>query len=357
MALIGKIRQHGWFLLIIVGIAMGAFVLGDFLKRKPNSTQTEIGEIAGVAIPALMFEQQVQEAIDAYKEQTKKNILDQSTIDMIREQTWSKLLNENIFGKEYKSLGINVHPDELKDMVVGAEPHPSIVQAFSNPETGQFNPGDVINFFKSMDEDQTGATRERWLPFEQAIKSDRKKTKYNNLIKKGLYITAYQAKREYDEKNRKAGFRYILQRYGDIPDSLAVVTEKDVNNYYKEHINNFEQEPSRTLEYIVYNVFPSVDDSLDINEWIIKTKEEMKNVHGIEDITAFVNMNADSRYSERYVSRDSLSENIDSVMFNSDTGFVFGPYMRSEEHTSELQSHSFISYAVFCLKKKKYNKI
>ena len=27
---------------------------------------------------------------------------------------------------------------------------------------------------------------------------------------------------------------------------------------------------------------------------------------------------------------------------------------RSEEHTSELQSHSFISYAVFCLKKKKH---
>ena len=29
--------------------------------------------------------------------------------------------------------------------------------------------------------------------------------------------------------------------------------------------------------------------------------------------------------------------------------------LRSEEHTSELQSHSFISYAVFCLKKKKKN--
>src|ERR1051326_577016 len=28
---------------------------------------------------------------------------------------------------------------------------------------------------------------------------------------------------------------------------------------------------------------------------------------------------------------------------------------RSEEHTSELQSHSFISYALFCLKKKKQN--
>ena len=31
--------------------------------------------------------------------------------------------------------------------------------------------------------------------------------------------------------------------------------------------------------------------------------------------------------------------------------YVYGKG-RSEEHTSELQSHSFISYAVFCLKKK-----
>ena len=34
---------------------------------------------------------------------------------------------------------------------------------------------------------------------------------------------------------------------------------------------------------------------------------------------------------------------------------IIGPPGRSEEHTSELQSHSFISYAVFCLKKKKKN--
>src|SRR3546814_5776930 len=39
---------------------------------------------------------------------------------------------------------------------------------------------------------------------------------------------------------------------------------------------------------------------------------------------------------------------------------IFGPtkdYERSEEHTSELQSLMRISYAVFCLKKKKYKHI
>ena len=36
-----------------------------------------------------------------------------------------------------------------------------------------------------------------------------------------------------------------------------------------------------------------------------------------------------------------------------DQKLCLGEGARSEEHTSELQSHSFISYAVFCLKKKK----
>src|SRR5881409_964621 len=38
--------------------------------------------------------------------------------------------------------------------------------------------------------------------------------------------------------------------------------------------------------------------------------------------------------------------------FGPETGVRFRP-SRSEEHTSELQSQSHISYAVFCLKKKK----
>src|SRR3546814_2687051 len=36
---------------------------------------------------------------------------------------------------------------------------------------------------------------------------------------------------------------------------------------------------------------------------------------------------------------------------------VSGNMTRSEEHTSELQSLMRISYAVFCLKKKKYNHV
>src|SRR3546814_7138656 len=46
-------------------------------------------------------------------------------------------------------------------------------------------------------------------------------------------------------------------------------------------------------------------------------------------------------------------ERVDDVVFGH--GYPSGEAPRSEEHTSELQSLMRISYAVFCLKKKKQN--
>src|SRR3546814_6866336 len=48
---------------------------------------------------------------------------------------------------------------------------------------------------------------------------------------------------------------------------------------------------------------------------------------------------------------DGASDKVDKMM--SDAGERLSTLSRSEEHTSELQSLMRISYAVFCLKKKK----
>src|SRR3546814_10103417 len=48
-----------------------------------------------------------------------------------------------------------------------------------------------------------------------------------------------------------------------------------------------------------------------------------------------------------------LREHLFTPLGMTDTGFRLNPEHRSEEHTSELQSLMRISYAVFCLKKKK----
>src|SRR3546814_1135104 len=61
---------------------------------------------------------------------------------------------------------------------------------------------------------------------------------------------------------------------------------------------------------------------------------------------------ANDHHLERAIGRDFRAESLDAA-----PDLAVQRVERSEEHTSELQSLMRISYAVFCLKKKKKQKI
>src|SRR3546814_1546738 len=61
------------------------------------------------------------------------------------------------------------------------------------------------------------------------------------------------------------------------------------------------------------------------------------------------------RYAVHYMYTND-SEVSDNISEDNDIGYAIMYSHRSEEHTSELQSLMRISYAVFCLKKKIYQK-
>jgi len=333
MAIIGDIRRKGGFLIaIFVGTALLAFILGDLLGPGGSITSTnqfEIGEVGGEIIPAREFDLKVQDAIENYKEQSGSASIDVGTTDLLRDQTWVEWLNEIIMGTEYGRLGVTVHPDEIFSLVTGANPHPLVVQAFSNPETGAFNAADVINFLKSMDNDPSGKSRAQWIPLEQTIKKDQLSIKYYTLIKKGLYITRREAQRDYEAFNSNIKIKYAVQRYNDVPDSIVTLEEDDILKYYEEHKKEHEQEASRSIEYISFNVFPSPDDSLLIEDWINRKTEELSEVYGIEEISSFVNMNADNRFTDVFVKQGMLTTELDSTMFdsNADSTTMVGPFI------------------------------
>ena len=56
----------------------------------------------------------------------------------------------------------------------------------------------------------------------------------------------------------------------------------------------------------------------------------------------------------RYETADDLLSGATARAHSEDDGRGAGNDVRSEEHTSELQSQQEISYAVFCLKKKNF---
>jgi peptidyl-prolyl cis-trans isomerase D len=322
MAVIGRIRKHSGLLVIIIGVALAAFVLGDFVKKRPRNSNY-IAEVAGEKVSPIDFNKKVEENIQIRKQNSGRENLTAAENYEIRQSTWTQLMNEIVMTKQYDELGISVTVDELNDLIRGKNPHPYIVQNFKDPKTGQFDPKLVSDFLQNLDKVDP-AMKGRYLMLEKAIKNDRLTSKFNSLITKGFYVPAAFAKREYESRNRIAKVRVAGAKYQVIPDTDVKITDADYQKYYDENSYKYKQDrPSRDLEYVVFDVLASADDRKKIEEDVKGLYEEIKTT---TDVPAFVNSVSDTRYDSTWHKKGSLSPWIDSLVFNSPAGSIFAPF-------------------------------
>ena len=109
----------------------------------------ELGKIAGEYVSYQDYEERVQNLVEIYKLSGQQNI-DEATVESIREQVWQQMVREKIQDKSYKKLGIGVSTEEVDELVLGDNPHPIVMQLFTDQTTGQFNKSLLVNFLKQM---------------------------------------------------------------------------------------------------------------------------------------------------------------------------------------------------------------
>lgn len=334
MSAIQFLRERaGVFVAVIIGVSLLLFVVSDFFgggsgQRKQAKKYYELGRIAGEYVSYQDFEQRVQNLLEIYK-LSGTSTIDEATSESIREQVWQQMVREIIQDKQYKSLGIGVSTEEIDELVLGDNPHPIVMQLFTDQSTGMFNKSYLVNFLKQIDLDETA--KRYWLFFENEIVNDRMNTKYNNLVSKGLYATSKQA--EYTNNLNKAtvDFSFILKNYASIPDSSVVITKKDIETYYSKHKNEFKRDALRNIEYVTFDIVPSEEDIKDAEQWISRTKEEFASA---ADPVQFINLTSDSRHIGLFVPLRDIPENLREFAREEDKNQVFGPFM--EDNTFKI---------------------
>ncbi len=198
MAILEKLRvRAGLFLAIVIGLALLAFVLSDFLDSSGSlftRSKFEIAEISGKSVPYTDYESLVNELEQIQKLQSGQMSLDEETMDQIRNVTWENMIQDMLLEKQYAKLGIDVSDEELRDMIMGENPHPAIAQLFTDPQTGVFNRQAFTSFMQRINaEEETSDEKSYYLYIENEIFRQRKNIKYLNLIRKGLYATTFEA--------------------------------------------------------------------------------------------------------------------------------------------------------------------
>ncbi len=334
MATLEKLRNRaGVLVAIVIGIALLAFILGDFVGSGGslfNRSHFEIAEISGKSIPYQHYQERIDKILELNKALSGQSAIDEQTAERIREEVWNEIVRENVLGNSYENHGINVTPEELFDMVQGNNLHPIIKEQFGNRQTGEVDRGMIIQFLKNMENDPSGLQKAFWLYIENIIQQDRIYNKYINLIKKGMFVTDLQASHSLADRNKKVDFSYALKRYNTINDSLITVSNQEIKDYYKKHKHEFEQQTLRDVEYVVFPILPSSEDNTLAQEWISGIKGDFAHT---ADPVQFINLNSDVPFNSKYLKFSEIAnQEVNQWAEKAAIGDVFGPIYENDSY-------------------------
>ncbi|MFB6320251.1 SurA N-terminal domain-containing protein [Saccharicrinis sp. FJH54] len=327
MATLEKIRNRAVLLIVVIGVAMAAFILGDLFKSRSTffgQSQREVADINGHTVMIDELQHKIQELTEIYKQSQQTQSLDEQTTDMIHDQVWNNIQREYIMGDEYDELGLAVSEDELFDLVQGDHLSPIVRQLFGNRQTGQVNKSAVLNFLKQKENDP--AAKAYWLYWENEIVNQRLFEKYNTLISKGLYANSKEAELVIDNSRKAKNIEFFSKPFSSVKDSTLKVSDSEIETYYSAHKEEYKQDASRKIEYVQFNINASEQDDADVKEWAEKAASEVKSINDKEEIARYVNLNSDSRFVDRYQDKDQVDARLKDFVDESKVGAVYGPY-------------------------------
>lgn len=325
MAILSKIRERSMFLILVIGLALFAFVLdpstiSDFFNA---SKVNEIGEVNGEAISR----QEFAEALDAYKAQTGNSVSEMQAAKAV----WGNLIRQKIYKNQLEEAGITVGDADIMNKLYETE------FILNDPRFQTSNIFDKNKFkeFLATIKEENGADWKNWQNYMFSLKNSLEKSAYDNLVAAGLGASLKEGEAQYLTENTKVTGNYVYVPYTTIADSLVTLKQSDVKNYINEHKQQFQVDASRDINFVKFDIKATPEDETAIKEAVAKLIDDsvtsanisVKGLKNTTDYAEFLSENdSDLTLDNNYKFKVQVPQVIADDIFNGKEGDVFGPY-------------------------------
>ena len=345
MATLQKIRSKGPLLLIVIGLAMLAFILGDAWKIiRPNQGVQYVGSIDGESITAMDYQQELEVYTDVVKFANQIQDLTEDQQNQLKEEVWSTMVRDRILSKETQALGLQVTDAELMEIIEHGN-DPMLASTPFNNADGSFD-ADILKsflaFYDELDRETLSAEEYNyyqgmynyWLFVEKNLKTNLLYTKYQALVNGAIVSNPVSAKNAFENRIQRADVLMASLPYSLVADADAKVTTSDLKAVYneaKEALYNYSE--TRDIVYIDLEIEPSQADReallVEMNE--VATQLESTD---IDDYAAFMRRaGSEETFSEVARSAKNLPEDVALRLDSVKVGGVFGPYYNEDDDT------------------------
>lgn len=331
MATLEKIRSRSVLLLIIVGLALLAFIVGDFVNSGSsffNQKRMVVGEIDGEEVKIEDFLVAVDQMTTVYEIESNGQNLTEEMVEQVRQSVWETIVREKVLSKETAKIGMVVTNDELYDNVLGENIHPAILQRqiFVNPETGMFDKNALTQFLSYIDDPNANISEEMklyWRFLERAVKNSLLEEKYNVLLSKMLVANDLDAELASNLNAGKVDILYAVEPYYAVPDSVVSVSDEEIEVRYNATKEQYKKQVATcTINYTSFDIKPLDADYAELEAWIKGLVPEFTTTN---DVVSLVNSNSDKRYVDVALAKSDVDLEFRDSAFMGNTGDIFGP--------------------------------
>ncbi len=328
MAILNSIRKRGIFLILIIAMALFAFILSDVLTKGGGGPkgQDNIATINGTDISRQSFMEEV--------EATQRNMGPNSNATQAMNMVWDRELRRVIMEEQIEKAGITVEKAQIDNALrTTLANNPTFLN-----EAGQVDDGKIQEYIASI-KASSPEMYKQWLTFEEQTANGVLQTTYYNMIKGGLRTTIAEGEQEYHFQNDNINFNFVLMPYGKIADEDVKVTDDEIKKYVAAHPNDFQVEAQADMQYVFFSEQPSevdidaaktatnvlLDNKLEFNQ-DTKTNDTILGFRNTKNYEEYVNANSDVPYYDRWMFKSELPQTVADTLINLNQGDIYGPF-------------------------------
>ena len=327
MAVLGQIRKRSIFLIIVIGMALFAFVIsGVFTSNGGFGSNKPIGEINGEEIDYETFNMMVEQAQTAYGLNTLNAV----------NLAWDQGIKNQALLQELDKLGIDAGKDQL-EQIISSDQSIVLNPLFQN-EIGLFDFNKFSNYISQLKSSNPNLY-DQWRFQELNIISLAKQKIYFDLIRSSVIYTDVESNIQYHLENDKVNIEYLRIPYDEIPDSIIQIKDSEIFSHLKNNRDNYEKGEFRKVEYVF---IPDAASSLDENNLrsdleqlrdgfsqlnqVSNTIEDIIGFKDVKDYSEFIEIYSDVRWDSIFKTKQEISGDFSDILFGLRKGEVFGPY-------------------------------
>ena len=316
MAILNNIRKRGIFLIIIIAMALFAFVLSGVFGNGSNSPKGEsnIATVNDVDITREEFMQKV--------EGVQRSLGPNNGTNQAMDIVWERELRRVLLEEQYLALGLTAERAQISNALsVNLANNPS----FQN-EIGVFSELKMQEYIANAKIAADAGDRQAyqaWIDFEQSTANTVLENNYYNLVQGGLITTLSEGEQEHHFQNDNININFIQIPYSKIADEDVTITDAEIEAYIRSHAKDFEVDPQVDIQYVSFNEDPSQED---IDAAKDDTSKLIDPLAKTTDYEEFVNVNSEVTYTDRWYIKNDLPVLIADDVMALELNAIHGPY-------------------------------